>query len=158
MDGHEYESLVSSLVTTLVQNTPLRGHEIGTGRQNRIAGASGYRHQIDLTLRHQHSLFLVETKHWTRSVGVGAILVLASRVEDIRKQLPSTAVQASIVSTKHATRGAKPLAAHFEIKIDVVSSIKEYALQFADQLFIGMHERATATDISDAEVVRAVRG
>jgi hypothetical protein len=61
MDGHEYESLVSSLVTTLVQNTPLRGHEIGTGRQNRIAGASGYRHQIDLTWRHQHSLFLVET-------------------------------------------------------------------------------------------------
>jgi hypothetical protein len=62
---------------------------------------------------------------------------LASRLEDIRKQLPKTDVQASIVSTKHATKGARILALHFGIKINVVYNLYQYALQFANENLIG---------------------
>ena len=157
MNDHEYELLVSELIAGLAKSTQLRSHDIGSGKKNLVAGASGFRHQIDVSLQDHHSLFLWEVKYWTRKVGAEAILILASRLEDIRKHRPNTAVHASIVSTKHATKGAWLLAAHFEIKINVVYNLYRYALQFANENLIGgagtYSARATIQYIQDGKVI-----
>ncbi|MDD4881277.1 MAG: hypothetical protein PHR30_11310 [Gallionellaceae bacterium] len=154
MKGAAYEYLVTSLVQRLVQDTRLASFKIGNGRKNRIFGASGYGHQIDVSISGPSFLCLIEAKHWNKPIGVDSILVLASRIADIQAKIPATKIHASIVSTRKETRGAAQLAPHFGISADVVSNQREFAVRIAEQVFIGFEERLTATSWMDAEVIR----
>lgn len=153
MTGHEYEAVVAALVGEIRRNTPLAVCALGNGRANRVYGASGYAHQIDLSLRDDHRLFLVEMKHWRDPVDLEAVLVLAARLADIRGA-EAGEVHASLVSTKHATRNARKVAAHLGIAIDIVQSSHEFALQFGSQHFVGITDVAAVTNSVDATVNR----
>ena len=154
MIGHEYEQVVAALVQRITQNTPLQTCTVGAGRRNRIRGASSYPHQIDVSLLGDQHLYLIEAKYWARPVGVGAVLMLASRLSDIRNAFTSVEVHASVVSTKHTTRGMKALAEHLGINVEIVHSPEEYALRFGNQHFIGVNESVYVQDASNAELLR----
>lgn len=154
LSGPEYEKLLRELVVTFTKTRGMERYVIGAGPRNRIAGASAYRHQIDLSLESEERLFLLELKHFLSPVGVAELLVLAARLRDIAAASPSKHVHASLVSKRKPTRNVPPLAEFFGIQIEVVESLQAYALTFANLHFFGITESAHARDSCDAEVVR----
>lgn len=159
MTDREYEVLVQSLVEELRRGVPsFSGAEIKGGSRNRITGASGFPHQIDVSLHVQDTLVLVECKHWLEPVDAEAVLSFASRLADIRALNGAAVVHASLVSTKAATRGAAQLANHFGVSLDVVANEREYGIRLSNQVFVTVAERLTPTDQSNAEVVRGNQG
>jgi len=144
--GTRYERLARELVEQLRLSSALSGLEVGSGGTNRIRGASGFPHQIDLSLSDSTRLFLFELKCYTKAVGVEQLLVLASRRADIAAAYPNKTVTASMVSKLQPSRNVPPLAKHFGIDVRVVESLHSYSLSFAGDHFVGLHEQAHATD------------
>jgi hypothetical protein len=156
--GTQYEKLVHELVVAITRNTPLNKYVVNWGSANRISGASGYKHQIDLSLTDGDQLYLLELKCLDKSIGVSAMLLLASRLADIAGCHPSQKVTAMIVSRKRPSRNVKPLARHFGIQVGSIEDLQSYGLSFADQHFVVHVERVHADAHQDAEVIRGSRG
>jgi hypothetical protein len=156
--GTAYEKLVHELVTAITRGTPLSEYAIGSGLSNRIPGASGYKHQIDLSLAGSGQLHLLELKCLHKSVGVCAMLVLAARFADISAARPDQKVFARIVSLKRPSRNVMPLARQFGIGVDIVEDLQSYGLSFASQHFVGHVERANAQAHQHAEIIRGSGG
>jgi hypothetical protein len=121
MTGSEYESLVQDLIRKLKNDIPpLSNAIVNHGKKNSkslnlILGKSGYRHQIDVSLSTKDHLILIECKCLNRLIGVAEMLVLASRLADIR-ELESEGgreVSALIISKKGASGPAIRLSRHF---------------------------------------------
>ena len=153
MKGTAYETLVRRLAIELMANQHLQGLHLESGARHRILGVSGFSHQIDVSLRGEATLYLIEAKHWKRPVSVEAVLVLGSRLRDIA-QATDLKVYASMVSTQPATSGAHQLAPSLRIRIDTVRSLQEYALQFGPQLFVGVTDGVTMSATAEAEHLR----
>ena len=151
--GTRYERLALELVEQLRLNSALSTLEPSSGATNRIRGASGFPHQIDLSLSDSGRLFLFELKCYTKAIGVEQLLVLASRRADIAAAFPRKTVLASLVSKLQPSRNVRPLAKHFGIEVRVVESLHSYSLSFAGDHFIGHHEQAHASD--SVSVVRS---
>lgn len=159
MTDREYEALVQQLIDELRRSvTPLSAAEVRGGSKNRISGASGFSHQIDVSLHAQNTLVLVECKQWLEPVGAEAVLTLASRLADIRASNSSSNVHASLVSTKPSTRGAELLASYFGVNLDTVASAREYGLRLSNHVFVTAHDTISFTDRADAEVIRGQEG
>ena len=155
MTHQEYEALVRGMVEELTAHAQSLGQcNVSGGPQNLIAGASGFRHQIDVAVQKPSALLLIECKYWSDPVDVEPVLALASRIADIKECSAATQVLGSIVSTMQATAGAKVLAAHFGISIDTVANPHEYAVRVFNHVFVGIEERAHAAATCDAEVIR----
>lgn len=88
--GAAYEALVSQLAYTICQGTPLQAYMHRSGSPNRVPGASGFEHQIDLSLLGPDQLFLVELKCLNKPVGVEEVLVFASRYRGLIPTMPFT--------------------------------------------------------------------
>jgi hypothetical protein len=136
MMSSDYERLVRDLVEKLPHVSKALGDTlIAGGHQNKIMGASGFPHQIDVSLKTNRTLLLFECKYWADSVDVEPILVLTSRVADIRAANADLKVEAGVVSTKPATSGAQVIACYFGVQLDVVSTPREYALRVRERFF-----------------------
>jgi len=152
MTSSDYERLVHDVILELTRDSKALGYPlIAGGRQNKIPGASGFKHQIDVSLKTDQKLLLLECKYWKKAVDVEPVLVLASRLTDIRAANPDLQVSAGIVSTKSPTSGAKRLAKNFDVQLDEVSTPKAYILRIherfflrrTDSLTLGLEEHAT---------------
>ena len=84
MTPAEYEDLVGEIAGKLARRLGDEA-EVQKGRDNRIEGASGFAHQIDVSVQVGGGLHLMECKLWRKKVGVEPVLVLAARVTDIRE-------------------------------------------------------------------------
>jgi hypothetical protein len=156
MDHAAYEALVRSMVHELTAAARALGPcMVNGGRQNLVAGASGFAHQIDVSVRRPSDLLLIECKYWLAPVGVEPVLVLAGRMADISASSTGTGVHGSMVSTKEPTAGAKLVARHFGIEIDTVFNPREYALRVFNHVFVGVQDVLTVSDFAEAEVIRA---
>ena len=156
--GPDYERLVASLLTTLAPNHPgLTSLTIREGSKSRVAGASGYAHQVDVAILSDSDLFLFECKYWKRRIGVHAVLALAARKMDIQAALPQVRVWAGLVSTQEPTRGARKLAEHFAVSLDTVANPSEYSVRMGTFLSVGVVDGATLTD-SEAVTERPETG
>jgi hypothetical protein len=154
MTAREYEQLVRQLVGALKQSVPPLSHAVVCGgSSNRLPGASGFQHQIDVSLSYAGWLVLVECKYWRRSVGAEAVLVAASRLSDIQAAMPSTNVCATIVSKKRATRGAQLIAKRFGVSLDTVTSPTRYGVRLGKNVFVTAEDSITLSDSVTAEVV-----
>jgi hypothetical protein len=159
MTHDEYEALVRSMVQELTTNAQALGScVVNGGAQNRITGASGFAHQVDVTTSNPTDMLLIECKYWTQRVDAEPVLVLAARIADISAAVSTTRVHGSIVSTKEPTAGARVLAAHFRINIDTVLNPREYALRVFNHVFAGIHEGGHLTDTAEGEVIRGSGG
>ena len=153
--GPAYERLVDELLSGLRRGTPLDSFHQGSGAKNRIQGASGYKHQIDISVGNATDLYLFELKCLQKSIGVQEVMVLAARFADISHAMPACRVHASMVSLKRPSRNVPNLAAHFKIKVEVIEDLLSYGVSFSGHHFVGYVERIHATDHMDAEVIRA---
>jgi len=129
----EYEHLVSEICRTMCVTSPsINDLEVAWGAKNRLLGASGYKHQIDVSLEGHGRTFVFECKHWKRKIGLEEVLVLASRLADLQAARPESHISAAMVSLQQATRGAQQLARHFGITLDVGTSPSEYGLRIGN--------------------------
>lgn len=153
LKAKEYECLVKDLISNLAERSPvLPPCDIAGSGNNKIGGASGFKHQIDVSVRAPSFLILVECKYWSDSVDAEPLLVLASRLADIRAANPKLEILASLVSTKAPTSGAEVLATYFGINLDIVSSIKDYAVRLRKQIFTTIGDTVIFGDSCDGEV------
>ncbi len=150
----EYEALVRSLVQELTASAEALGLcTVDGGAPNRVTGASGFAHQIDVSVSNPTDLLLIECKHWSEPVDVEPVLVLAARIADIRAAASATRVHGSIVSTREPTAGARILAASFRIGIDTVLNPREYALRVLNHVFAGIPFVTHPTVVANGEVI-----
>ncbi|WP_284308824.1 hypothetical protein [Hydrogenophaga electricum] len=138
--GSDYEHLVNKLIAGLREGANLTNFEQRYGATNRIKGASGYKHQIDVSLLGHSDLFLFEAKCLKRVLGVQEVLIMGARLTDISAAFPNHRVHASVISMKHVSRNAQPIADHFNVKIDWISDVKNYGITFANQHLVGWEE------------------
>lgn len=137
----EYEQLISEIAGGICQSAQeLHGLKIGTGHKNRILGASGYSHQIDVSLHDSGRIFLIECKRWGKSIGVAEVLVLAGRARDIQVLSTECSVKAIIVSMRGASKGARLLAQQFDIAIEIAISASEFGLRIGRYVHQAMSE------------------
>jgi hypothetical protein len=107
MKPEEYETLVASIAESVAQRVEaLPEGAVRYGRQNHWLGASGFKHQIDVSIRGQARVLLVECKYWNHRIPVEAVLVLQGRLADIRPTL-GLEVEGAIISTIGFQAGAQ---------------------------------------------------
>lgn len=155
MSPSDYEQLVLDLISELTrESTALDRPPANWEHQNKRLGASGFSHQIDVSLKTERLLILIECKYWKDPVDVEPVLVMASRLADLRAANSMLEVEASIVSTKPSTSGAQVFARYFGVQLDVVSTPKEYALRIRDRFFLGKTDLLPTQILEHAEVIR----
>src|ERR1700736_2057765 len=105
----------------------LSPEEVKHGGSNRWTGASGQKHQIDVSVRGPQDLVLIECKYWENRITVDQVLVFAGRVCDIRQKLGSTiTIHPILVTKKGAQSGAKIIAKHFGVELCIVQSARMF--------------------------------
>ena len=139
MTGGEYEKVVREIVESIVTQFNIPQSGIGHGKRNRLKGASGYSHQIDVTARGSKDLVLIECKWWKKRVSLEKVLVLVGRIFDIWPTLPvDVGVQAYVVSKERVTRPAAKVATHFRIEVAQVSTPQEFVLKYKNRWNLGL--------------------
>ena len=129
MMSEEQEAHVAEIIRGLTRyHAGGQGVAVGHGSTNRVLGASGFRHQIDVTVALGKDLVLYECKRWGKNVDVEAVLTFVGRVIDIREADPGVQVNPYIVVNEDLTKGAKKLAKHFGIEQLVWKSPAEFGL------------------------------
>lgn len=147
-----YEFATSQIANKMTNITDLALDGLrGTGRKNRWKGASGYVHQIDVSLENQSHVLLVECKLHTRPATVKDVLCLLSRQIDIsggQKSLSDSninaadgrEVRAALVVIGKIQRGVMTLASHYRRQISlfrVVMDDKHEIVEFETIMHTG---------------------
>ena len=148
MSSSEYERVTSEIAQELyhIVHADRKHLSAKHGSTNRVAGISGYRHQIDASIGDKDFLFIVECKCWATAIPTIAVLTFASRFRDIQDKRPTCAIEAAIVTTVGAHSGAHRLAKHFGIRICVLRSPTDFSIQYRDYGRASMGDNATASD------------
>src|SRR6266849_3534881 len=104
MKPNKYETLVKKLFTSLVEQVDgLSPRAVGYGKQNYESGKSGYKHQIDVSVRTETEIHLIECKLWRKKVDPEALLCMAARVIDIGKANPGCVIKGALATTQGCT-------------------------------------------------------
>ena len=103
---------------------------VRSGSRNLIRGASGFRHQIDVSVQIPKDLVLYECKHWGANVDPEALLALVARGIDIQRAHPDHHVSLNIVVKNDLTSGAELLAKFFGIRRHLATSPAEFSLGY----------------------------
>ena len=130
MTWNDYEKLIASISESFTNNPKeIKNWKVSTGRENRIEGVSGYKHQIDVCLESDTELLLIECKKWTTNVPVGQYLTLFGRLVDISSKYPNRNVRAALVTSKGWQSGVTQLNKHYGKKLSLfhVTEIGEVA-------------------------------
>lgn len=156
MDSVEYEELVSSVAQKVRVGMPqLHGSAIGFGATNRIQGASGYHHQIDVSLEAARILLLVECKNWQKKVDTVAILAFCARFIDITARLDNQKkVVAALATLKGFDPGAVQLAEFFGVDLWHVTNEQEFVCRIEHVVSVGLVDSG---GVSDRVLIKAVR-
>lgn len=155
MTPSEYEQLVADIVAGICAGAPeLDGFHVSSGRKNRLSGASGYKHQIDVSLIGQENVYLIECKRWETKIGVQEIMVLAARATDIARAQQDTTVHPILASKIGGTRGAITLAAYFGIQLEVVRSAGAFGFRIGKNVRAGVAEHLVFGDRVTATITK----
>jgi hypothetical protein len=155
MSPDDYESLVASLVDGIRATAPeFQELHIGFGRSNRLLGASGYKHQIDVSLEGASRVFLLECKRWEYKIGVDEVMVLVARGADIAQARQNARIHCILASKVGSTRGAITLAHYFGIELEIIVSAHEYGLRLGKRVHVGVSDGVVFGDSCTATVIR----
>jgi hypothetical protein len=136
MTPDDYETLVARIAESVAEQVePLPAGTIRYGRTNHWCGASGFNHQIDVSIRGQERILLVECKYWNHRVPVGAVLALQGRLDDIRPTL-GIGLEGAIISKIGFQSGAQQVGRHFGIHCDLVLSAEEFGFKYGGSLVV----------------------
>ena len=143
----DYEKLVAEIVSGITNSAPvMSGYSLGFGAQNKIHGASRQPHQFDVSLTSASELYCIECKRWRKRIGVEAVLVLIARTADMREARPGCRVHSILVSTAEPTRGAKRLAQHYGVQLEVVESPVVFGMKIGQRIQNGISSGIRASD------------
>jgi hypothetical protein len=106
LDPADYEALVAQLAEELIDGHA-EAKRTAFGRSNKLRGASGFEHQIDVSVHGDSFIYLAECKCWNSSVPVEKVLAFACRCADIQEANRETEVIGAIVTTKGFQADAK---------------------------------------------------
>ena len=144
-------------VATLIQNIQDSGRDISnlsSGGKNKITGASGHRHQIDVSFLDSScpmpTLVLIECKHPhnpKKRIDNPVVKVLYATMRDIRDhtETPSN-VLGIIMSSVPFRSGAKTLARHWSILLHKVSPDPPYNFRYEDIIQVALADHLGMTD------------
>ena len=115
MEGTEYEELIDSISHRMTNDSRLR--TLGRkrfGRNNKWTGASGFEHQIDVSLQNDTDALLIECKCWTQRVEPEHFLTFFGRLIDIRNaEGLSLNIRGALVTTARWTSGVAQLREYY---------------------------------------------
>jgi len=140
----EYEKVVAEIAASVARSaegTPELA--IISGKSNLWRGASGVRHQIDVSIERGEDIHLVECKCWD------------GRLQDIR-QTTKKPVEGVIVSIKGFQSGAQKVASHFKIHWNIVESADAFGFKLGKHI-LEMRPATVVTSV-DSEVNAEIDG
>lgn len=148
MTSGEYEQITADIVASVFEHVEgIKAQHVQHGRRNRVQGKSGYRHQIDVSIRGAQDWLLVECKMWKDPVKVPAFLAFLARIIDIRPTQPDINIHASIVTTRGFQKGVPLLANYYNnqlpkvrIQLDKVSSPLEFVIKYKHLFSVGVQD------------------
>ena len=153
MKSAEYEFVVSQIAKGIF--TAIEGQnpdEVKHGRRNKWKGASGFAHQIDVTVLGPRDLIFVECKAWGRRIKAEHVLTLAGRTIDVRQKLTGEIlIHPMLVTTVGFQKGTNALAEFFGVRLFKVESATQFAIQFKQLWSLGLHDQMQQHD--RAEVI-----
>jgi hypothetical protein len=142
----EYEEITHGIANQVFNNKHSTDLQGAFGTNNKVTGASKYRHQIDVSVGNKSHLLMIECKCWNKKVTTEVLLTFAARVADIKESNTHRQVYGILVSTKGFDPGAVTLAAHFEIKLCLVTSPGDFYINYDDYGMAGQSDQLTITD------------
>lgn len=128
MNPGEYEQMISVISQEITNDTKLRDTGIEQfGKKNLWLGASGFPHQIDVSIHNHTDILLIECKCWGNVIRAIEFLTFLGRLIDIKDnpKNQNLNVRGAIVTTKGWQSGVEKLVRHyseicsiFEITVD----------------------------------------
>ena len=159
LSGDEYEQLVKELIDPLRADNDLAKLElIGYGKKNKIEGASGHKHQIDIAYRDpsNQGLMLIECKGWESKIEVGQVLEFHGRVQDIQEK-EKVKTEGVMITTIGYQPGAKRSGDHLEIKLGRITSESEFGLFIRNSGFLGVIDGGVGKDEVSVKIVTDIK-
>ncbi len=133
LSANEYEELINSISETLTNSTSLRKFgQKRFGKKNLWIGVSGYKHQIDVSLKSDEEILLVECKHWNVRITPGVFFDFFGRLIDIRNHLKynNKSLRGTIVTKTGWTTGVETAIKYYSqfcsvFQVNEVSEIED---------------------------------
>ncbi len=153
MNSDKQELLVAAIARNMATAHEGAGNvEVRSGSKNLIRGASGFQHQIDVSVHTEKELIIYECKFWGTNVDPEAVLALATRGIDIQRAHPNQIVSLNIVVRHDLTIGAQRLAEAFNIRRHVAKSAAEFSIGYKTDWSAAVVDSATVSDSAEAHV------
>ena len=142
MSPEEYERITSEIVAGICEQSPaLSVSRLTFGKTSKVLGKSGYRHQIDVCLTTESTIYLIECKRWNAPIGIDEVMILAARGNDVAAESKKI-VHAILASTKRASKNAVKIASVFNVKLEIVQSPIEFGMQIGKFISVGIASSA----------------
>ncbi len=140
-----FEKLTKKIVEEVKKVSPnLQNAVIDHGTTNKIEGASGFKHQIDVSIEIPKEKFiLVECKRYKSKVTLPDMLILIARIDDIRKKKKIN-VSGIFFTTVGYTKPARKVGSYYNIELNTAKDIKQFAVQVGGNVLV----KATPIEIS----------
>ncbi len=145
-NSREYEKIVADIGKELFERVEKNKFEIRYGNTNKWIGISGFAHQIDVSVKANSFILLVECKNWSTGVDVPSFLTFLARVIDIRSKHSDKDIYGKIVTTVDYDSGVQVLASYYNIDLDKVKNKREFSFKFQKYGIAGVADKAIGTD------------
>jgi hypothetical protein len=150
----ECTTLIARFLTSLFEQIDgLHPDSVGHGRNNHIQGASGYDHQINVSIQTASELHVIECKYWTKNVSPDALLSLAARVHDIQVLSQTHVVKGALATRRSYSSGVQALAKFFNVTLQVVRSPQEFIVRYKDHIHLGVPDSISVCENAKVEIV-----
>ncbi|MDT8394496.1 MAG: hypothetical protein RQ761_11670 [Bacteroidales bacterium] len=136
----DYEIIIESFAENFTNSPRDDTHwKIIRSRTEKIVGASGYKHQIDVFLESEKDVLLIECKCWAtkNKVPVGEYLKIFGRLKDIEPMYEGKHVRAALVTRSEWQSGVEDLSSAWggQISLFQVSEAGELGKQIHTRFF-----------------------
>jgi len=141
--GDEYELFVATILDG-IKFSGRKLSDIRFGRNNRILGACGQKHQIDVSFVdhscNEPTLILIECKRRkSNPINLDVVKVLKATLDDIAQNFTrATKFKAMLVTTAKIRRGARKYADYYGIVIEQVPHNKRFTFKYENIISAGM--------------------
>lgn len=152
--AEEYERVTSQIVQSIYERVEgIAPEQVNCGKRNRWPGVSGYKHQVDVSVRGPRDLILVECKRWKRKVTVASVLVFFGRIHDIAPTFDGK-IHGVIVTTLGFQSGACTMAEYCDIDLQLIRSANEFGFTYKKLRLFGLSGGIRPTGSLSAKIIR----
>lgn len=149
-DYEDYERFVSSLI----RDIRLSGRDIGNiswGRNNKINGASGQPHQIDVSFWdcsfQPRTLVIIECKRHKDPVELSTVKIAKATLDDISIENSQSPTIAMVVSTSRFRSGAKRFGDYYGIMCIQLTHGPPYQFRYENYVLNALVDKGQGLDV-----------